>query len=162
MEMEKQMFGKQKFAGPERDNGTQGGILMDFARFLPVYTPSSYCNYLWQQLPSWNESSVYILLGRQRECQSFFLTFLGLDCFQLKIIHRSKRHFGGASFVPLHYPLLFINHPQTQSLKQGMFMISVSKEQEGRSGLSGQFWLLVKLQLHQDLTIAEDLLLSQL
>ena len=41
MEMEKQVFGKQMVAGPCRDNGTQRGILTDFAGFPPVYTPSS-------------------------------------------------------------------------------------------------------------------------
>ena len=43
----KQMFGKQMFAGPCRVSGTQRGILIDFARFLPVYTPGSYYSYLW-------------------------------------------------------------------------------------------------------------------
>lgn len=41
MEMEKQMFSKQMFVVLCRDNGLQGGILTDFARFLLVYTPSS-------------------------------------------------------------------------------------------------------------------------
>ena len=34
VEIEKHVFGKQMFAGPGRDNGTQRGILL--ARFLPV------------------------------------------------------------------------------------------------------------------------------
>ena len=37
MEMEKQMFGKQMFAEPGKDNGTQREILTNFARFLPIY-----------------------------------------------------------------------------------------------------------------------------
>ena len=34
MEMEKQTFYKQMFAGPCRGNGTQRGILIDFSMFL--------------------------------------------------------------------------------------------------------------------------------
>ena len=47
MEMKKQMFGKQMFAGPSRDNRTQREILTNFAGFPAVYTPGSYCSYLW-------------------------------------------------------------------------------------------------------------------
>jgi len=34
MDMEKQMFYRETFAGQCRDSGTQRGILTDFARFL--------------------------------------------------------------------------------------------------------------------------------
>lgn len=37
MEIQKQMFGKQMFARPYREKGTQRGILANCARFLPVY-----------------------------------------------------------------------------------------------------------------------------
>ena len=37
MEMEKQMFGKQIFAGPHRDSGPQRRILTEN---FPVYTPN--------------------------------------------------------------------------------------------------------------------------
>lgn len=40
MEIEKQMFGKQIFAGSFKDKETQREILSECVRFLPVYTPS--------------------------------------------------------------------------------------------------------------------------
>ena len=96
------MFGNQMFAGPHRDNGTQRGVLAtDFARFLPVYTPSSSCSHLWWWLPSWNRSSnhtLWVVLGK---VQVSSWVFWGLDYFQLQIIHMPKRHFGVANFVPL-------------------------------------------------------------
>ena len=50
-EMEKQGFGKQMFHRQCRDEGTQGGILTDFARFPPVSTSSSCYNYGDTALP---------------------------------------------------------------------------------------------------------------
>ena len=60
-------------------------------------------------------SSVYIILGSQGECQSFFLTVLGLDFFQLKIIHMPKRHSG----VMFHSSTLCIAVPSSLELKTG-------------------------------------------
>ena len=55
MEMEKQMFGKQMFAGPAETRGNRGEFKKtDFDRSLPDYTLSSCYSYLWGQLPSWN------------------------------------------------------------------------------------------------------------
>ena len=64
MKMEKQMFGKQMFAGSCRDNGMQRRILTNrLGQFLP-------CLYTWFFLqlslvmaPFLNMSSNYILLG---------------------------------------------------------------------------------------------------
>lgn len=53
---------------------------MDFDSFHPFDTPSSYCSYLWCWLPSWNKLSIYIILGRWKEDQSFFLN-LSLNFF---------------------------------------------------------------------------------
>ena len=42
------MFGKQMFAGPCRDNGTQRGVLTNgLCEVPPIYAASSYCVYLW-------------------------------------------------------------------------------------------------------------------
>lgn len=41
-------------------------------------------------------------LGNQVECQSFFLSLLCLDCFQLKIISM-LRYFGVANFISLYH-----------------------------------------------------------
>ena len=32
-----QIFGKEMFAGPHRNNGTQRGLLTDCTRYLPIY-----------------------------------------------------------------------------------------------------------------------------
>ena len=39
MEMEKQMFDKQMFAGPRRDNGTQAGLCQGLSRPCQVPSP---------------------------------------------------------------------------------------------------------------------------
>ena len=47
MEMEKQMFGKQMFAGPAETRGNKGEFKKtDFDRSLPDYTLSSCYSYL--------------------------------------------------------------------------------------------------------------------
>ena len=49
------------------------------------------------------------LLG---EGHRFFLSLLGLDCFQLEIIRMPKRYFGVASFAPIQYsPYVFPSRP---------------------------------------------------
>ena len=63
--------------------GTQRKL--DFARFLAVYTPASN----WSPIRS------------PRDSQSFFLSLLGLDCSQLRIIAMPRRQVGVARFAPL-------------------------------------------------------------
>lgn len=57
---------------------------MDFASFHHFDTPSSSCSYLCCWLPSWNKLSIYIILGRWKEGQSFFLN-LSLKVFLKEI-----------------------------------------------------------------------------
>lgn len=90
------------------------------------------------------------------------MTFSCLDCFQLKIIHTPKGHFGVASFAPLHYLPLCKKYPTFDNLKQRIFTISGSKKQAYGSGLSRQFWFMVRLQETQGSNITGDLLLSHL
>lgn len=47
MEMQQQMFGRLMFAGPESAGPKEEFQQADFARFLPVYMPSSYISYMW-------------------------------------------------------------------------------------------------------------------
>ena len=45
---------------------------------------------------------------KQLRGQSFFLGLLGINCFQLKTIHVTKRHFGVTILAPLHC-ITFLN-----------------------------------------------------
>ena len=68
MEMEKQMFGKQMFAGPCRDSGAQRRILTSDLTLwgASLCAPSSYYSYPWWQLPSWNRCSTFFQAVRGR------------------------------------------------------------------------------------------------
>ena len=97
-EMEKQMFGKQVFARPYRDNGARRRILTNRpCQVPPCYTLSFYHSYLWWYLFPWIRSSIYILQA-VLEGHSFFLNHLGLDCSQLKMIYMPKETFWGVKF----------------------------------------------------------------
>ena len=88
MERERQMFGKQVFAGPCKANGTQRGILTDFGRFLHVYTPSSYYSFLWEWLPSWNK-----ILSTFFQAALGKASLLGLDHFSSDYLHNKEIFF---------------------------------------------------------------------
>ena len=105
MELAKQMFGRQTFVGPCSDDGSQRGILRAFARFPTIYIPSfplSTYLVISDDNSLLETSHLSTFLGSYWESQSFFPSLLGLDCFQLAIICTLKRHFGVASFAPLH------------------------------------------------------------
>ena len=53
-------MGKQMFAVPPRNNGTQGRILTDLARFLPVCTPASYYTIVMYGVSSLPGTSSYL------------------------------------------------------------------------------------------------------
>ena len=99
MNMDKQMFDKQIFAGTCRVSGTQREI---FNRLFQV--PAFLHTRVLLQLPM----VVTPFLQQVLYLQSFRklggrLDFLGLSCFvcyQYEIIHIPKRHFGVASFAP--------------------------------------------------------------
>lgn len=57
---------------------------MDFVSFHPFDTPSSYCSCICCWFPSRNKLSIYIILGRWKEGQSFFLN-LSLNAFLKEI-----------------------------------------------------------------------------
>ena len=104
------------FAGPCRDNGTQRGIITDFAgsslsphlaHTIVLYGDVPFLEQV-SHLPGWPKNSSRFSipssgktqtdfstnpipsLGCEGGSQSFFLSLLGLDCFQLKIICMPK------------------------------------------------------------------------
>ena len=100
MEREKQMFGKQMFAGPGRDNETQRRILTNRLCQVPPCLHTQFILQLYMLIVPFLKQVLYpYSLGSQGEDQSFFLSFLGLDCFQLEITYMPRRHLGWQIFL---------------------------------------------------------------
>ena len=91
--MEKQMFGKQMFAGSCRDNGTQSGS--DLQTHISSMTPSPYSLLIPLVTVLFQKQVLYLSYFRQLRGGSKFLPeSLSLDCFQLEIICMHKARFG--------------------------------------------------------------------
>lgn len=96
LKMEKQVFGKQMFAGPRRDNGTQRHSQADFARVLLSIHLAHTTVHLLHTIVICDDSpfpgigplsTFYGKLGSL----SKFMNLLDLDCFQVKTC---QRYFG--------------------------------------------------------------------
>ena len=90
MERERQMFGKQVFAGPCKANGTQRGILTNRLWQVP---PCLHTQFILQfsvgMAPFMEQDLIHILLGSFRESQSL----LGLDHFSSDYLHNKEIFF---------------------------------------------------------------------
>ena len=128
------MFDKQMLLGLWETVGARRS-LTDFARFpcvakwprlLPIIVVSPD-----DALPGTGPLSLFF---RQLEGSSVFLPeSLGPDCFQLKITHIPKRHFGVTHFVPL-YHLAFQPPPPPNS--------STDSTHHGRLAQGPRAWIL--------------------
>ena len=95
MEVEKHVFGGQMFAGPAETVGQEQPLSSGPAcsRILSGEAVSGQARHL--QAAACRPRPACLL-------PEFSSGVLGLDCFQLEVIHMPKRHFGVMSFAALH------------------------------------------------------------
>ena len=96
MKIEKQIFGKQMWAEPCKDDEWDP-VASDLLRPCPpVFFADVSGN---RYIPETDLRSKFLgaIMGTVK---IFFLSLLGLDCFQLEIICTLRRHFGVAKSAP--------------------------------------------------------------